>query len=79
MTTRIAFDYNKLEIRQIIEANGRKRVCSCPAKHLSNFSWVQMWQSWMRYDYMLKSHKNDVLILEKIQIQAQPEPLPEAA
>ena len=64
-TERIAFDWENLQVRQIvIDAYGRTRVPSYPAKHLKRFTLEAVQAAWEKKGYRFKSYIDKVLIME---------------
>lgn len=72
MTTHIAFDFTRKQVREKITVNGRKRVISHPAKALLNRPVIQVWRMWLRFSYKFVSYRNGVLILEQCDIGNEP-------
>lgn len=66
-TERIAFDWKRLQVRQIvIDANGHTRVPSCAAKHLKHFTVDAVQLAWEKKGYVRNSYNPDsgVLVME---------------
>lgn len=72
MTTHIAFDFTRKQVREKITANKRTRVISHPAKSLLNRPVIQVWRMWLRFNFKFVSYRNGVLILEQYDIGNEP-------
>jgi hypothetical protein len=59
-TERIAFDWKRLQIRQVvIDTYGRTRVPSCAAKHLKRFTVDTVQRSWEKRGYVRQSYNTE--------------------